>query len=33
MMQRFLRTTSEVFDAIDDKSIYNDSIIFIEDTK
>ena len=33
MVQRYLRTTSEVFDAIDDKSIYNDSIIFIEDTK
>lgn len=33
MIQRYLRTTSEVFDAIDDKSIYNDSIVFIEDTK
>lgn len=33
MVQRYLRTTSDVFDAINDKSIYKDSIVFIEDTK
>lgn len=33
MVQRFLRTTSNIFYPIVDKSIYNDSIVFIEDTK
>lgn len=33
MAQRFLRTTSNIFYPIVDKSICNDSIVFIEDTK
>lgn len=33
MIQRFLRTTSDIFYPIEDKSIYNESIVFIEDTK
>ena len=33
MTQRFLRTTSDIFYPIEDKSIYNNSIVFIEDTK
>lgn len=33
MIQRFLRTTSDIFYPIEDKSIYNNSIVFIEDTK
>lgn len=32
-MQKLLRTTSDIFYPIEDKSIYNDSIVFIEDTK
>ena len=33
MIQRFLRTTSDIFYPIEDKSIYNASIVFLEDTK
>ena len=33
MVRRFLRTTSDIFYPIEDKSIYNASIVFIEDTK
>lgn len=32
-MQKLLRTTSDIFYPIEDKSIYNNSIVFIEDTK
>jgi hypothetical protein len=33
MIRRFLRTTSDIFYPIEDKSIYYDSIVFITDTK
>lgn len=33
MAKKFIRTNKSIFDAIPDKSLYQDSIVFIEDTK
>ena len=33
MTKKFIRTNKSIFDAIPDKSLYYDSIVFIEDTK
>jgi hypothetical protein len=33
MAKKFVRTTKEVWNNKNDKSQYNDSIVFIEDTK
>ena len=33
MTKKFIRTNKSIFDAIPDKSLYQDSIVFIEDTK
>lgn len=33
MAKKFIRTTKATWDSINDKSQYQDSIVFIEDTK
>lgn len=33
MAKKFVRTTKEIWNNLNDKSQYNDSIVFIEDTK